>query len=312
MSRCAYYWDAISLQHDTGKHVEQIARAERLQPEAMAALVPGLDMRTVVDHDAPKWIIRVHEPTYHDWVKESCQRGRRLLDAGDTVVCERSYEAALGAVNAALSAADAVMAGEADNAFCAMRPPGHHALPNATMGFCMFGNVAILARYLQEHYKIRRIAIVDFDVHHGNGTQHIFYNDPDVLFVSLHQHPLWPGSGMADEIGEGPGMGATLNIPIAPFTREADYLATFEARVLPAVQTFNPEFLLVSAGFDAHRDDPLASLQMTETGFTQLTRWLKALAAELRQGRIISCLEGGYNLDALQRSVAAHVKALME
>ncbi|HKQ50286.1 MAG TPA: histone deacetylase [Phycisphaerae bacterium] len=312
MSRTAYYWDAISLEHDTGRHVEQIARAERLRPEAMRAQVPELDARAVVDHDAPRWIVRVHESAYHDWVAEACRRGKSLLDGGDTVVSERSYEAALGSVNAALTAADAVMTGQADNAFCAMRPPGHHALPHAAMGFCLFGNVAIVARYLQEHHKIGRIAIVDFDVHHGNGTQDIFYRDGDVLFVSLHQHPLWPGSGMADEIGEGPGKGMTLNIPIAPFTSESEYLATFEARVLPAVLSFKPEFLLVSAGFDAHRDDPLANLQLTETGFGQLTRWLKQLAGDRCQGHIISCLEGGYNLDALQRSVAAHVLALME
>lgn len=312
MPRTAYYWDAISLDHDTGRHVECIARAERLRPEAMDSLVPGLDARPVVDHDAPKWILRVHEPAYHDWVMQSCRSGRRLLDGGDTVVSERSYDAALGSVNAALSAADAVIGGHADNAFCAMRPPGHHALPHAAMGFCLFANISIAARYLQEQHKIERLAIVDFDVHHGNGTQDIFYNDGDVYFVSLHQHPLWPGTGMSDERGDGPGKGATLNIPIAPFTSEADYLATFESQVIPAVRGFKPEFLLVSAGFDAHRDDPLAQLQMTETGFAQLTRWLKQIAVEHCQGRIISCLEGGYNLDALQRSVAACVHVMME
>jgi acetoin utilization deacetylase AcuC-like enzyme len=312
MSRCAYYWDAISLQHDTGKHVEQIARAERLQPEAMAALVPGLDARPVGAHDALKWIARVHEPGYHEFVKATCQRGGGLLDSGDTIASRRSYEAALGSVTAALTAADAVVSGQAENAFCGMRPPGHHALPHTAMGFCFFANVSICARYLQTQHKFSRIAIVDFDVHHGNGTQDIFYGDGDVFFVSLHQHPLWPGSGMANETGEGEGRGATLNIPIAPFTSEADYLATFESNVIPSVSTFKPEFLLVSAGFDAHRDDPLASLQLTENGFAQLTRWLKQLAAEHCQGRIISCLEGGYNLDALQRSVAAHVCALLE
>ncbi len=312
MSKSAYYWDAISLDHDNGRHVECIARAERLRPEAMTKLVPGLDARPIVEHDAPKWIVRVHEPSYHDWVRQSCKTGRRLLDSGDTVVCERSYEAALGSVNAALTAADAVISGHVDNAFCAMRPPGHHALPHAAMGFCLFANVSITARYLQEHHKIGRIAIVDYDVHHGNGTQDIFYKDADVYFVSLHQHPLWPGTGMSEERGRGSGKGTTLNLPIAPFTSEADYLATFESQVIPTVRDFNPEFLLVSAGFDAHRDDPLANLQLTETGFAQLTRWLKQIAIEHCQGRVLCCLEGGYNLDALQQSVAACVRVLME
>jgi acetoin utilization deacetylase AcuC-like enzyme len=180
------------------------------------------------------------------------------------------------------------------------------------MGFCIFANVSIAARYLREHHRVDRIAIVDFDVHHGNGTQDVFYQDGNVLFVSLHQHPLWPGTGMSDERGEGPGMGATLNIPIRPFTNESGYLETFEAQALPAVHAFRPEFLLVSAGFDAHEDDPIANLLLTEKGFGQLTRWLKEAAIEHCQERIISCLEGGYNLDALQRSVAAHVMALME
>lgn len=312
MARTAYYWDPISLEHDTGLHVESSARAERLRPEFMRDLVPGLDARPVVPHDAAAWICRVHDPEYHEWVKGACRNGRTLLDHGDTVVRERSYEAALASVDAVLTAADAVMAGEADNAFSAMRPPGHHALPARAMGFCIFNNIAVLARYLEEKYKIDRLAIVDWDVHHGNGTQHIFWRDPNVFYASLHQHPLWPGSGLASEQGDGPGLGVTLNVPIAPGTSEADYLAQFQAKVLPALNNFGPDFLLISAGFDSHEADPLASLNMTESGYAEMTRWMKKIAAESCQGRLISCLEGGYHLDALQRSVAAHVLALME
>ena len=311
MSATAYYWDALSLQHDTGPHVECIARAEFLAPEKMNGLVANLSALPVSRHDAKAWIRQVHRPEYHDFVAEACRSGRRLLDEGDTHVCPHSYDAAIAAVDAVLTAADAVMDGSALNAFCAIRPPGHHALATRAMGFCLFGNVAILARYLQKQHRIGKVAIVDWDVHHGNGTQDIFCADPSVLFISLHQFPLWPGSGRADESGDGPGKGATLNIPVPPGTSEADYLRRFEGVVLPKLSAFRPEFLLISAGFDAHRDDPLGGLLLTEQGFAQMTNWLKGIAADTAGGRIISCLEGGYNLPALQRSVAAHVTALM-
>lgn len=312
MSQCAYYWDSLSLQHDTGPHVECIARAEFLAPENVRGLAPGLNTLPVCRHDCVQWIHQVHRPEYHEFVIEACRAGRRLLDEGDTFVCTRSYDAALAAVDAGLSAADAVMDGSVRTAFCAIRPPGHHALPGRAMGFCIFGNVAILARYLQKQHGIGKIAIVDWDVHHGNGTQDIFYSDASVLFISLHQFPLWPGTGRADETGEGPGKGFTLNVPIAPGTSEAEYLRQFESVVLPRLSAFGPEFLLISAGFDAHRDDPLGGLLLSEAGFTRMTRRLKEIAEDACGGRIISCLEGGYNLPALQRSVAAHVTALME
>lgn len=308
-----YYWDSISLEHDTGRHVERIDRAKRLAPEHLRARVPALNHQPVIEHDAVEWICKLHVPYYHDWVKNRCDAevDRSLLDHGDTVISRRSYDAAIAAVNAALTAGDAVMNKTVANAFCAMRPPGHHALPDEAMGFCLFGTVSILAKYLQIHHGVGRIAIVDWDVHHGNGTQHFFYEDSSVLFVSLHQHPLWPGSGRASEIGDGAGQGFTLNVPIPPFTTESDYLAAFESKVLPALDDFRPEFLIISAGFDAHANDPLASLQLTESGFAQMTRWLKQLAGQHCNGRIVSCLEGGYNLDALEASVAAHLTELM-
>jgi len=312
MTRTAYYWDPISLQHDTGEHVETILRAERLEPEKMDRLVGGLDARQIERHDTAEWICHVHDRDYHDWVKQVCEGGGGLLDLGDTPVSTRSYDAALASVDAALTAADAIMAGRIDNAFSAMRPPGHHALPSQAMGFCIFGNLAILVRYLQKKHGVGRIAIVDFDVHHGNGTQHVFWRDPDVFFASLHQFPLFPGSGAAHEQGDGPGMGATLNVPISPGTSEEDYLAAFEANVLPAVDDFRPEFLIVSAGFDGHVADPIAQLCLTEEGYAGMTRDLKKLADHSCRGRLISSLEGGYNLQALERSVAAHVQALME
>lgn len=252
----------------------------------------------------------MHTSSYHDWVKDACASGRHLLDQGDTMVCERSYDAALASVNAALTAADLVIAGRYDSGFCAMRPPGHHALPDSAMGFCLFANISILARYLQRRHGLGKIAIVDWDVHHGNGTQAMFYEDPSVLFVSLHQHPLWPGSGMANERGCGAGEGFTLNLPIPPGTSEADYLSRFDAEVMPALRHYHPEMLLISAGFDAHRDDPLGGLMLTEAGFAALTRRLRDIAGEFCDGRILSLLEGGYNLTALEASVASHVAAL--
>ena len=312
MARLAYYWDAASLLHDTGRHVERIARAQRLEPGLMRAHVPRIDPRPVVAHDAVEWVLKVHARDYHDHVRAVCLRGGGLLDEGDTVASGRSYEAALVAVNAVLSAADSVMAGEAETAFCAIRPPGHHALPQRAMGFCLFANVAIAARYLRERHRVGKIAIVDFDVHHGNGTQDIFYEDPSVLFVSLHQHPLWPGTGQANETGRGRGKDRTLNVQIAPFTSEAAYLEAFRANALPFVDEFRPELLLVSAGFDAHAADPLANLQLTERGFAEITRALRELAQAHCGGRLISSLEGGYDLDALEASVAAHVQELSQ
>jgi acetoin utilization deacetylase AcuC-like enzyme len=312
MSKTAYYWDELSLHHDTGSHVECIARAQRLAPERMTRRVPGVMVRSVAARDVMPWILGVHRPQYIDFIRHACEQGPQVVDGGDTVVSLMSYDAAVAGVCAALCAADAVMSGEADNACCAVRPPGHHALPDRAMGFCLFGNVAIAARYLQKHHGLSRIAIVDWDVHHGNGTNDIFYEDPSVFYVSLHQFPLWPGTGRASDRGRGEGEGYTLNIPIAPDTSEADYLNTFDQQALPALENFKPEFILISAGFDAHRDDPLGSLCLTEDGFGRMTRRLKELAATHCHGRIISCLEGGYNLDALESSVAAHVQALMD
>ena len=313
MSRTAYYWDEASLGHDTGDFIEGVPRAECLRPARLGGRVPGLDYRPVNSHGAEGWVLRVHERGHLERVRLACARGPGLVDNPDTPVGgPGSFAAALAAVDAVLSAADAVMAGEADNAFCAVRPPGHHALPNYSMGFCLFGTLAIAARYLQEKHGLRRLAVVDWDVHHGNGTQAVFWRDPDVFFASLHQFPFYPGSGAAHERGEGPGEGTTLNIPLPAGTPEDVFLARFETEVLPAVERHAPEAILLSAGFDAHRTDPLGGLRMTEDGFARMTRHIKALAGNCCGGRVVSLLEGGYDLEALQASVAAHLRALAE
>jgi acetoin utilization deacetylase AcuC-like enzyme len=236
------------------------------------------------------------------------------LDQGDTPVSPRSFEIALLSCGAVLSCCDAVIDGSVRRAFAAVRPPGHHAEPDRSMGFCLFGNVAIAARYLQRRHGVGHVAIVDFDVHHGNGTQAAFEDDPSVLFISIHQHPstCYPGSGHDWEVGEAAGRGSTLNIPLMPGSGDAEYLAAFESKVIPKLDHFKPEILLISAGFDAHQDDPLANMEVSEMGFEAMTRLLVAAADVHCQGRVISALEGGYHLRALGRSVVRHLLALRD
>ncbi len=312
MAQIAYFWDESSLDHGTGRHVECIERAERLHPEKMRERAPRLAHRPIVPHGAADWVLRVHETGHHDFVRTAHEHGFRALDGGDTRISEGSYPAALRAVDAALTAADEVAGGLYPAAFCAMRPPGYHALPFQSMGFCLFATASILVRYIQEQHGLRRVAVLDWDVHHGNGTQHVFWEDPEVFFVSLHQHPLYPGSGLEDERGEGEGLGATLNLTFSPGTPEYAYLARFEEEAAAALRGFAPEFLIISAGFDAHRGDPLGGLRLTSGSFARMTRVSMGVAAEVCEGRIVSLLEGGYNLDALASSVGAHLGALCE
>jgi acetoin utilization deacetylase AcuC-like enzyme len=256
----------------------------------------------------PRWIETVHSPAYLESIEKTCATCG-FLDGGDTVVCPDSFQTALLSTGAVLSCCDAVMAGQVRRAFAAIRPPGHHAEPGRAMGFCLFANVAIAARYLQRQHGIGRVAIVDFDVHHGNGTQAAFQSDLSVLFISLHQHPdtCYPGTGYDWEIGIGPGRGFTLNIPLQPGGGDEVYIPAFDDRVLPRLDQFKPDILLLSAGFDAHRDDPLASMQMSDEGFAQITKKLVTFADSRCAGRIVSALEGGYDLRALGRSVVKHL-----
>ncbi len=259
-----------------------------------------------------KWLATVHTDQLIHRVRRVCELGGGILDQGDTAVGPNSCEIAMLALGAVLRCCDAVMTGEVSRAFAAARPPGHHAEPDRAMGFCLFSNIAIAARYLQQQHKTERIAIVDFDVHHGNGTQAAFDADPTVLFISLHQHPrtCYPGSGHEWEIGSGPGSGFTMNIPLAPGANDDDYQRAFQERVAPKLDEFRPQVLLISAGFDAHADDPLAQIQLSENCFQWMTEQLVALAIRHCDGRVISTLEGGYNLRALGRSVIRHLIGL--
>lgn len=256
------------------------------------------------------WFATIHSRTYIESIRQICENyGHSQLDA-DTEVCPDSYRIALLAVGGALAAADAIMAGEVDNAFCAVRPPGHHAEQSRAMGFCLFNNIAILARYLQQQYQLKKILIVDWDVHHGNGTQNAFYDDPTVFYFSIHQWPHYPGTGLQTERGIGTGAGTTMNVPLAGGHGNEDYIKIFQNDLAPAVKNFQPNCILISAGFDGHFHDPLAGMQLTEAGYGQLTNILLELAHEFCNGRIISLLEGGYNLEYLAKSVATHIEML--
>ena len=258
-------------------------------------------------------ILRCHTPEHLELVHLACddakKYGRAALDL-DTPVSAGSWNAALLASGGALNAIDSVMAGESENAFVLVRPPGHHATQDRAMGFCLFNNVAVGARYIQQKHNLERILIVDWDVHHGNGTQDIFYSDPSVFYYSLHQFPHYPGTGSRSETGSGAGRGYTLNVPLAGGTSAASHIQAFQDGLTTLLSRFQPDFILISAGFDAHQFDPLGDMNLSDQDFMTLTKMLKRVAEEHCQGRLVSLLEGGYNLETLPQTVASHVRAL--
>jgi len=253
-----------------------------------------------------------HTAQHFKKIERAVSEGRGYLDA-DTLVSMHSLEAALRAAGGACRAVDAVITGEAGQAFVAARPPGHHATPDRAMGFCLFNNVAIAARYAQGKYReIERVAILDWDVHHGNGTQGIFYDDPSVFFFSIHQYPWYPGTGASGETGVGRGRGYTLNLPVRAHTPATEHRRMFEAALEEIGGKFRPDLVIVSAGFDAHKSDPLGQLMLENDDFAHLTRTVKAWAGEICDGRLVSCLEGGYNLTTLGETVRRHVSTLAD
>ncbi len=301
------------LEHRTGpRHPEN--------PQRLTAIMRRLEASNLLEklhslEAAPasrEAITAVHTPSYMADIEDQCNTGRMFRPDDDTVASPGTFTAACLAAGTCLAAADAVLQGKVRNAFCPVRPPGHHALPDHAMGFCFFNNVAITARHLQKVHGLSRIAIVDWDVHHGNGTQDIFLQDPSVFYFSIHQFPLYPGSGRASETGEGPGRNFTLNIPLRSGAGDAEAERAFHQELRPAMDRFKPEFLLVSAGFDGHRDDPLGGLVMTADGYANLTRQVMEMADKHCEGRLVSILEGGYNLEALAASVEAHIRILLD
>ncbi len=255
-------------------------------------------------------LLLCHTREYLAIARQDVEAGRPYLSTGDTDIGPNSWEVALQAVGGVLNAVDAVMTGAARNAFCAVRPPGHHATPSRGMGFCLFNNVAIAARYAQKKYGIGRALIVDWDVHHGNGTQDIFYSDPSVFFFSTHQWPLYPGTGRADEAGEGGGAGTTMNFPFPAGSGRAEILGAVRNSLMPAMEKFRPELVLISAGFDSRIGDLLGQFTLTDDDFTDLTHAVMEMAERYAGGRVVSLLEGGYNLSGLASAAARHVGAL--
>jgi len=312
-ARTGLVYGDIYLQHKTGAgHPER--------PQRLVAIVDRLKKKELLPHlltiepraAAEQWLTTVHTPDYVKRVKQSCQAGVGHVDTPDAPAGRGSYEVAIAAVGGTLAAIDAVVEGKIANAFCAVRPPGHHARPSRAMGFCLFNNVAIAARYIQRKHKLAKVLIVDWDVHHGNGTQEMFYDDPTVFYFGIHQSPFYPGTGGEDERGKGKGQGATLNVPLPAGSGDREYRQAFEQKLRPAALAFKPDFVLISAGFDAHEDDLLGRMKVTTEGFAELTRIVKAIAERHCRGRLVSVLEGGYHLDGLAASVEAHIRVLME
>jgi acetoin utilization deacetylase AcuC-like enzyme len=301
------------LAHDTGLfHPE---RPNRIQAILERLEATGLEKDLVSIEPRPaevSWVERAHTPGHVENVRSRCEQGLEHMGDGETMIGPGSYHIALLAAGAILEAADAVVDNRADTVFCAVRPPGHHAERSRAMGFCLFNNVVIGARYVQETHDIERVAILDWDVHHGNGTQHILEDDPSVFYFSAHQYPHYPGTGSIDETGVGPGMGATMNAPMEAGAGDAEYLAAFDERLIPALDRFGPEFVFISAGFDAHAADPLSAPRVTDEGYAEMTRRIQAVARAHASGRVVSVLEGGYDLDALGSSVEVHLRTLME
>jgi acetoin utilization deacetylase AcuC-like enzyme len=299
------------LRHETGSgHPERPQRLEALIQHLLSTPLWGSMSHLRPSPASLDAVHLIHPERHTAMVKVRCQVGEQMLDEGDTRVCKDSYDIALLATGGVLQAIDEVVRGRLKRAFCAVRPPGHHAEASKVMGFCLFNSIAIGARYAQTKHGLERVAIVDWDVHHGNGTQQAFYEDDTVLFVSLHQYPLYPGTGAASERGAGRGEGFTLNCPMGAGSVEKDYLDAFQAQILPALHRFQPQLLMISAGFDAHADDPLAGIKLTEESYRRLTELLLEISEKYCDGRIVSVLEGGYNLEALARSVQCHLTAM--
>lgn len=295
-------------------HPERAARLEVIVAELEEAGLLGR-LRPLSFQPAPVEVLGwVHEPAYVDLVRIACERGFSFIGSAETRICPESYDVALLAVGGVLAACDAVAAGDVRRTFCAVRPPGHHAERDQAMGYCLFNNVAVGAEYVVRCHGIKRVAILDWDAHHGNGTQHIFEDRCDVLYASIHQAPqtLFPHTGYEWETGRGPGEGFTLNVPMKPGSGDGEYRRAFEQQILPKLDAFAPGFVLISAGFDALQGERACALNLEPSSFGWMTRAVTRIADRHAGGRLVSVLEGGYDLTRLGRCVAEHVRGLLE
>ena len=310
MNKTGYASDPFYLRHETEPHPENPGRLTAIQNRLESSefynnLIPIQPRKATA-----KEISRVHDSGYVASVEKSCADGVRNLDA-DTVISSDSYDAALLSAGAGMNAIDQLIDGNIHNAFCAVRPPGHHAEQDHAMGFCLFNNVAIAARYAQKTKGLNKIFIFDWDVHHGNGSQHSFYSDPSIYYSSTHQYPFYPGTGAKEETGTGDGLGTTLNLPMDAYSDDDDYLSAVENKLIPEIQHYKPDLIIISAGFDAHQNDPLAQIQLTTDCFGKMTELLMGTARDVCDGRLLSMLEGGYDYDALSDSVRLHMQTLL-
>ena len=336
MRKTGFVYSPEYLKHNTGSHPENSSR--------LTAIINWIEKENLTEKlinltpipATVEQISLIHDKEYIHNVKEACDNlisplppltspfsppleggegevvkgGRGELDA-DTVISEDSYDAALLAAGGVITGVDAVFEGKIHNAFCCVRPPGHHAEKKRAMGFCIFNNIAIGAKYAQKMYNVKRVFIIDWDVHHGNGTQNAFYYDSTVFYTSTHQEYLFPGTGRSDETGNGDGKGFTMNLPLPHGEGDKEYISLFKKRIYPEIINYKPDLIMISAGFDAHIDDPLGSMNITSEGFGKLTDIICEASDKVCKGRIVSVLEGGYNLEALGESVVFHLKSLI-
>ena len=312
--RTGFLYDERYQQHLTGNYHPEI-------PDRLPAVYKGigdaglLDKLTLIEATPAdlKWLESVHDANYIKRFESACSIGHNIFDSPDNQMCTASYEIALLAVGGVLEAVRLVMEGKLDNAFCAVRPPGHHAEVDKAMGFCYFNNIAIAARYIQQKWGIERVGIIDFDVHHGNGTQHIFERDPTVFYYSIHQHPTfaYPGTGREFELGKDAGHGYTKNSPVLPGQGDSEYKALMQRDLFPAFEDFKPEVILVSSGFDAHIDDNMSDIKLTTEGFSWIIETIVGMADRYSKGRLISILEGGYSIRRLPELARNHVEILL-